>query len=180
MPQACRCSRGTWTVPLIKCLSFCSCLECQALGPGDHCRFLTAELFCSFCLFLFLSEDFLFPAAATPHCSQRGCRFLSAVWVLCTAWPSQWSRNHLAHSSVSLTAVLHLYSFCFRSNPGHCFCITLRIQIHAMIYQPPRARALLFSWLSETWKIFIYIYPCPLLAVCTCFLIAASDNYIIF
>lgn len=67
MPQACRCSRGTWTVPLIKCLSFCSCLECQALGPGDHCRFLTAELFCSFCLFLFLSEDFLFPAAATPH-----------------------------------------------------------------------------------------------------------------
>lgn len=139
MPQGCQCSRGTWAVPWIKWFfSFCSSLQCQALGPGDHCRSLTAELFCS-CWLLFLSEDFLFPAAATPVCSQRECRYLCAVWVLATAWPPHWCKNYLAHSFVPLT-------------PESCICVPSALDLIQDFPQDSSCTLRFMPWFTSLWE----------------------------
>ena len=101
-------------------------------------------------------------------CFQRECRFLHAVWVLCTTWPSQ---------SIKTTWPVLL---CESLTPEYCICIPSgldliqatisgfpsgvqqRSQIHTMICQPRRARALLFLWSSETWKIYLgFFIPDP-------------------
>lgn len=165
--------RGGWTLnglprevgsALDKMPQLLLSLECQALGPGDHCSSLTAELFCSSWFLFWVGTSFfqLLPLQSVLKTREMHIS-LCSLSTLYSLSSSVMEKPLGPFFCVSDSRVLPLYSFCFRSNPGFCFWISLKIPVaySGSCHDLPASESKAFSILmaSRNLKKNLFFYP---------------------